>query len=102
MRGDALVLASPQRFNDLRHFLHDLALRIIIVIRIEIIGVRIIGEVLGQVGRVAQTLNDAVHVTRIAQILQAGYAWMLQVQQLSVITPPRDHHHRMIAARRQP
>lgn len=48
-----------------------------LIVRIEIVHVQIVREVLCQIRRVAQTLYNTVHVTRVSKVLQARDTGML-------------------------
>lgn len=65
----ALVLSSPERLYDLGDLLGHVSRAAFRAVLVEVVAVVVAVEIIGQVDRVAQALDDAVHVARVAEVL---------------------------------
>ena len=75
---DAFVLSTPEGLDNHGDLLGDIALHALVAVLVQVVGVMVVVEVLGQVDRIAQALDYAVHIARVAQVLQTCDAWVLK------------------------
>ena len=81
MRRYRLVVAVPQCPYDLGDFLGHVSF---VVLSVQVVQVQVAVKVFGQVNGVTEALNYAVHVARIAEVLEPRYPWMLKTKKFDL------------------